>query len=242
MNPTARPRVLFVDDGGVMNDNRLRGPQWQQLVGEYLSPRLGGRPEQWAQANASAEAADLWTGTGFQRRPHVRFATLYREYQLAWMRVMCEHVGIPVPPDDEALKLEREASDYVTARVRSAIPGAAEAIRALHDAGFTLHTASGEISSELHNYLTGMGVRDCFGHLFGSDIVDVWKGSAEYYRRVFAHAGVDPGEVLIVDDNAAPCSWAADAGARSVRITSDADGPDTAASLAALAERLLSDR
>jgi HAD superfamily hydrolase (TIGR01509 family) len=239
VNLPATPRVLFIDDGGVMNDNRLRAPQWQQLCGEFLAPRLGGRPEQWAEANASAEAADLWTGTGFQRRPHERFATLYREYQLSWMRIMCEHVGVPVPPDEEALAQERQVSDYATARVRSAIPGAADAIRALHDGGFTLHTASGEISSELHNYLSGMGVRDCFGHLFGSDIVDVWKGSAEYYRRVFAHVGVDPADVLIVDDHPAPCGWAAEAGARTVCITGDADGRDTATSLATLAARLL---
>ena len=234
------PRVLFLDDGGVMNDNRLRAPQWQQLCGEFLAPRLGGRPEQWAEANGSAMAADLWTGTGFHRRPHEPFATLYREYQLSWMRVMCEYVGVPVPPDEEALALEREVSDYVTARVRSALPGAIDAIRALQDAGFTLHTASGEVSSELHHYLDGMGVRDCFGHLFGSDVVDAWKGSAEYYRRMFAHSGVDAGAAIVVDDNANCCRWAAEAGAQAVRITNETDGGrDTATSLAALAERLL---
>jgi HAD superfamily hydrolase (TIGR01509 family) len=242
MNPSPPPHVLFIDDGGVMNDNSIRAPQWQQLCGEFLAPRLGGRPEQWAEANGSAQVAQLWTGTGFHRRPMESFATLYREYQLSWMRVMCEYVGVPVPPDDEALALEREVSDYVTARVRSAIPGAVDAIRALHDADFTLHTASGEISSELDNYLAGMGVRKCFGYLFGSDVVDVWKGSAEYYRRVFTHAGVDAADVLVVDDNAEPCRWAAEAGARTVRIASDAEGPNTAPSLAALAERLLDGR
>src|SRR5688572_28366449 len=106
MNNSPTPRVLFIDDGGVMNDNRIRGPQWQQLCGEFLAPRLGARPEQWAEANGSAQAAELWTGTGFHRMPRESFVTLYREYQLSWMRVMCEHVGVPVPPDDEALALE----------------------------------------------------------------------------------------------------------------------------------------
>ncbi len=38
--------TIFLDDGGgVMNDNEVRGPQWQRLVGEYFSPTLGGAPE-----------------------------------------------------------------------------------------------------------------------------------------------------------------------------------------------------
>ena len=50
---------IFLDDGDVMNDNRLRGPQWQRLVGEFFTPRLGGEPSAWAAANASiAEEAD----------------------------------------------------------------------------------------------------------------------------------------------------------------------------------------
>jgi hypothetical protein len=43
--------VLFLDDGGVMNDNRLRGPQWQRLVAEFFVPRLGGTQEAWSEAN-----------------------------------------------------------------------------------------------------------------------------------------------------------------------------------------------
>ncbi|MCE7740341.1 MAG: hypothetical protein KAU62_16055 [Candidatus Heimdallarchaeota archaeon] len=35
--------ILF-DDGGVMNDNTLRGIQWQKLVGEFFSHKYGGEP------------------------------------------------------------------------------------------------------------------------------------------------------------------------------------------------------
>jgi len=38
---TARP-IIFLDDGGVMNDNNARALQWQRLVGEYFVPLLGG--------------------------------------------------------------------------------------------------------------------------------------------------------------------------------------------------------
>lgn len=40
-----RPQpVLSLDDGGVMNDNARRAPQWRRLVGDFLIPRPGGRP------------------------------------------------------------------------------------------------------------------------------------------------------------------------------------------------------
>ena len=42
---------LFIDDGGVMNDNARRAPQFARLVGKYMPPRLGGSPEAWAAAN-----------------------------------------------------------------------------------------------------------------------------------------------------------------------------------------------
>ena len=32
--------VLFLDDGGVMNDNRLRGEQWRRMVAEFFTPIL----------------------------------------------------------------------------------------------------------------------------------------------------------------------------------------------------------
>jgi phosphoglycolate phosphatase-like HAD superfamily hydrolase len=40
--PTSVVTTIFLDDGGVMNDNALRGPEWQRLVGEYLSQVLEG--------------------------------------------------------------------------------------------------------------------------------------------------------------------------------------------------------
>ncbi len=49
--PTSAVTTIFLDDGGVMNDNTLRGPEWQRHVGEYLSPRLGGSLQAWGNAN-----------------------------------------------------------------------------------------------------------------------------------------------------------------------------------------------
>src|SRR5437764_12943199 len=117
---------------------------------------------------------------------------------------MCELVGAPVPPEEESLDLARRAAEYVIPRVRSALPGAIEAICTLHARGYTLHTASGEYSVELRAYLEAMGVRSCFGRCYGPDLINTLKEWPEYYARLFADAGVDPRTALVVDDNAGP--------------------------------------
>ena len=42
---------IFFDDGGVINDNLIRGRQWQKLVGEYFTQRYGDDPVAWGKAN-----------------------------------------------------------------------------------------------------------------------------------------------------------------------------------------------
>jgi HAD superfamily hydrolase (TIGR01509 family) len=113
--------------------------------------------------------------------------------------------------------------EHITRRVRSAIPGAVEAIRDLHARGYPLHTASNKPSWELAGYLEGMGVRPCFGHLYGTDLVDAPKSGAAFYTRICANAGVAPAEALVVDDNPLVLTWAAAAGARTVLIGSPTD-------------------
>ena len=43
--------TVFLDDGGVLNDNERRTAEWGRLIADYLSPRLGGTREAWAEAN-----------------------------------------------------------------------------------------------------------------------------------------------------------------------------------------------
>lgn len=92
--------VLFLDDGGVMNDNRLRGLQWQCLVAEFFAPRLGGTQEAWSEANRIV-IARLLEPAAWQAR--VQAATEYRSfdycYQFDWFRTMCALVNVPVPAE-----------------------------------------------------------------------------------------------------------------------------------------------
>ena len=133
---------------------------------------------------------------------------------------MCELVEVGTPPEEECLRLARSATAFITCRVQAALPGVVDAIRMLHRQGYMLHTASGESSLDLASYLQAMGVSDCFGRLYGPDLIDTFKEGLEYYARLFADAGVQPVEALVVDDSAEATRWAAQLGARTVLIGS----------------------
>jgi phosphoglycolate phosphatase-like HAD superfamily hydrolase len=212
------PSVLFLDDGGVMNENRRRGLHWQRLVGKYLAPRLGGPPDAWAAANAEvAEWLFREFELHFNEQPYASWTAFWANYEGAWLDRMCAAVGVAPPADDATRRrLIRACDAYVTRRVRAAFPGAVGAIRWLHRAGYRLHTASGEASWELDGYLLGMRVRTCFGSLYGPDQVDAAKVSPLYYERVFAHVGVSPGDAVVVDDSERMLNWAAEVGAHTV--------------------------
>jgi FMN phosphatase YigB (HAD superfamily) len=79
-----------------------------------------------------------------------------------------------------------------------------------------LHTASGEHSYELDGYLDGMGVRDCFGTLYGSDLVGTAKSAPVYYQRILEELRLASEQALFVDDKEAMLDWAADLGAQTI--------------------------
>jgi HAD superfamily hydrolase (TIGR01509 family) len=211
--------VLFLDDGGVMNDNRLRGEQWPPLVAEFFAPRLGGIPEAWAEANRSVITRILEPAS-WQAR--LQSASDYRnfeyQYELDWISGMCELVNVPIPDEEQCYQLAVEATVAIIPRIRSAFPGAADAIRALHERGYTLYTASGSHSREVDGYLEVMGVRGCFQRLYGADLIDTFKAGPAFYERIFADSGVDPASALVVDDLPHALAWARQVRARTVLV------------------------
>jgi phosphoglycolate phosphatase-like HAD superfamily hydrolase len=226
--------VIFLDDGGVLNDNSLRGPQWQRLAGEYMAPRLGGTPEAWARAN-HAYATGLFANDAWEVRLNAAadYADFERAYFLDWVRGMCAMVGIEPPPEEEAIRLGHEAEAWIIARIRSGYPGAADAIRRLHERGYTLHTASGASSTQLEIYLDTMDSRPYFTRLYGPDLVDTFKAGPLYYERIFADAGVAPAEALVLDDSRTAIAWASEAGARTLLVGSG-PAPDVPGCLGAI--------
>ena len=208
-----------------MNDNTRRGAQWQRLVGEYLSPRLGGSLQAWGEANKVVAEREFrlykehYWGTG-----ELDFLAFREQSNRDWLVGMTEMVGVDTPEGDECLRLARETYGFVTRRVRSAYPGAVDAIRQLHTTGYPLYTASGEDSESLEGYLEGMGVRDLFCTLYGPDLVNTAKEAPEYYTRIFEDAGVEPGEAVVVDDSPVVVVWASKAGATAVLVSAEDEG------------------
>lgn len=108
---------IFLDDGGVMNDNQLRGGQWQRLVASFFAPRLGGAPERWMDANRVV-AERLLGLEELNRRMEAAttYASFDAAYQLDWLRGMIELVGAAQPSDDECVALARQANRFITPR------------------------------------------------------------------------------------------------------------------------------
>jgi HAD superfamily hydrolase (TIGR01509 family) len=245
-----RITTVFLDDGGVLNDNERRAAEWQRLVGEFLAPRLGGTPKAWGDANSAVfdqqwRRFEEWQRRAIERDEHGDFFGSAEERQ-RWLREMCAHVGVVAPQGAGCVELARQTEEYVIPRVRAAFPGAVDAVRALSSLGYTLSTASGAPSKDLERFLTGMGVRDLFaGRLHGPDLVRALKGGRSFYERIFADSSVSPDEALVVDDAPEALRHAAQAGARTVLVTTrgpDVGGPWVAiaslAELPALVERL----
>jgi HAD superfamily hydrolase (TIGR01509 family) len=215
------PNIVLLDDGGVMNDNELRQEQWYRLVGEFFVPILGGTHTAWADANRVVIKRLLEPATwAALLAAATDYASFERMYYRVWLGDMCALAGVPAPPETQRFELAAAADDFITRRVHSAYPGVVEAIRALRAQGYELHTASGESSATLAGYLDGMGIRDCFGRLYGPDLIDTFKDGPSYYERLIADLGVPPGNTLVVDDNPRALSWAAQAGAHTVLVGS----------------------
>jgi phosphoglycolate phosphatase-like HAD superfamily hydrolase len=208
-----------------MNDNTRRGEQWQEHVADYLSPRLGGDHAKWREANV---AVALWDQDGFVR-PGGAYVGARDGYIGDWLTGMCRRVSVDAPEWPTSVALAREATAYVTRKVRASFPGAIESIRHLSAHGYRLDcTASGEHSEELDRYLRGMGVRGLFSRLYGPNLVETPKEGPFFYSRLFVDDGVAPENALVVDDSPDAVQRAIEAGATAVLVTGPASGADGA--------------
>ena len=205
----------------MLNDNERRAPQWRRLLGEYLTPRLGGAPDAWARANVSAFERDWARYLDYlaSAGAHSDIDTWVRADRALWLADMCEQVGVATPPD--AAALAHETGIWVSERVRAEIPGAIDAVRALAARGLRLHMASGGLSWELDPYLRGMGIRDCVERLYGPDLVRSNKNGPHFYEALLADSATDPATAAVVEDGAHARAWAEAVGLRSFGSLAD---------------------
>lgn len=194
--------ALFFDDGGVLNDNAARGPQWQRLVGEYLAARLGGTAAAWGQANRLVmERMEAPSEVARQRTRHPDAHEYERVRLSAWLGAMIVEVGVAPPLAENVLILALETTAVVTRQVRSAFPEVVATLTALAARSYGLHTASNEVSHELAGYLDGMGVRSYFDRFYGPDLVRAHKTGPLYYQRILTECALQPSQALVIDDN-----------------------------------------
>ena len=212
---------IFLDDGGVINDNSRRAPQWQQLVGEFFPSRLGGTAAHWSEAN-EAMFPGLWERFSARLAAWDDATSEYAHeidvYNIDWLRSMCSLTGIAAPETDEdCLALAKEATHFIMARVRADYPGALDTVRWLAER-YPVRTASNGASFELTMIYDPLGITSCFQRLYGPDLVGHPKTSRRYYDRIFEDAGVDPATALVLDDNVNCVAWAREARAQAVLV------------------------
>src|SRR6266699_5844034 len=115
----AKP-VILLDDGGVMNDTRLRGPQYQRLVGEFFAPCLGGEASAWAEANRIC-IASIFEPESWRRRVQAAvqdYASFARTCWRDWVSCMCQLVGVETLQEAACIVLACQAETYITPRVQ----------------------------------------------------------------------------------------------------------------------------
>ncbi|KAF9973534.1 hypothetical protein BGZ65_009204 [Modicella reniformis] len=91
------PRAIFLDSGGVINDNDLRAPQWITHLEQYMPlTKLGGPGHLWGRANAILTKG-LFTGDNSVWDKLMQeaqdFEDFDRRYLLYWIRTATELVN-----------------------------------------------------------------------------------------------------------------------------------------------------
>ena len=92
-NQKPTPAALFLDDGGVLNDNSLRAPEWRRLIAELMPARMGGLAEEWAKAN-QVVFPQVWKTIQKRLAEYASYEEFQRTYAITWMSGMCAFVGV----------------------------------------------------------------------------------------------------------------------------------------------------
>ncbi|MFQ5977747.1 MAG: HAD family hydrolase [Candidatus Heimdallarchaeota archaeon] len=192
---------LFFDDGGVLSDNNVRGPQWRELVADYLNPRYGGTRDSWKKANEVVFGKFMEQyENNYSQRTDYDYVEFIDEQDILWLTGMFDFVGLPAPAPENQLSISRAVQQWVATRVRAAFPGIIDVVRDLWTQGYPLYTASGETSWMLKAHLQGMGLLDCFQAFYGPDLIRTAKGGPLFYQRTFTHATIDPQTAIVIED------------------------------------------
>lgn len=192
--------TIFFDDGGVLNDNQIRGKYWKKLVGEYYSKRFGGDPEIWGEANQKIITSffDIYLRDGKDKFRD--YSAFYDDFKKKMVTRMFKETGNQLPENINYIEVFNAVTQYVIPKVRSAIPGIIESIKELNSRGFILYTAAGVVSVEMKMYLEAMGVVQYFKGFYGPDLINTWKFGSDFYKAIFKHSKVDATKAIVIED------------------------------------------
>ena len=149
-------RVLFFDDGGVLNNNKVRGEQWKKFIADYFTPRFGGEPTNWMKANIYAMGFVIDYLTDIQEKG---IQMTYRDYKIhedvLWTEKMFEYTGLQPPPEEDYAKLVEDVYRTIVPQVHSEYPGIINCLKQLSKE-YEMNTASNTSSMVLDLYFIEM--------------------------------------------------------------------------------------
>jgi len=192
--------TIFFDDGGVLNDNSVRSPQWKKLSGEFFHSRFGGDPEVWGEANQKLLISLIDGSLMGPKEIYKDYRTYYTKFKSKWVVKMFEEAGRSVPPEEEHEKIFDATIEYVWPKVNSAIPGIIESIKALYSKGFVLYTCTALVSREIKLVLEGMGIKQFFNGFYGPDLINIGKSSSNFFEAIFNDIELESKKAIVIED------------------------------------------
>jgi FMN phosphatase YigB (HAD superfamily) len=211
--------ILF-DLYGTLSDSSRMYSCYPGALGQVMSVRFGGKPETWAEANRRIVAdwdsyyadldlegehgiADMWEG----------------EYRTT--RALFRLAGAPEPEPSTITALARELPYHATRLCDTFYPDAKAVIPGLHAAGYVLGIASHTLTVQARGTLEGAGMLGYFsGPILGPDFTGEFAKNRAYYQSAL-RAGLQPENVLVVDDKPDGIQGAKAAGMRAVSLRRD---------------------
>jgi len=214
-------RVILFDLHHTLADPSLVHAAYSQGLGLVMAARYGESAQAWAQANRAIVAdwdsyaadLDLSGDQGY---------AAYQELMLRTTRALFRLVGQPYPSAAElaALAVDLPALAMQQSTANTLYADSAPTLRALHQRGWRLGTASNAPAGQVRATLASAGILSLFDPalLIGSDTLERWEKDEAFWERTWQRSGAAPGQGWIVEDEARYVDWATAAGWKAVQI------------------------
>lgn len=214
----AGKRYVFLDFDNTLSDQVPFNLQYAREVGATMKARFGGERHDWEWA--SAELLITMQGMYFDRfvgAPLNGYRAWLEETRVWAMERVLAKAGLPTS-DFDLRQLALETQFGALSTCDATFPGTGAALATLHENGYVIHMASANDSEWLLASLIGGGIESYIDIKYGPDLIDCAKEGPEFFERIFAELGVNPGEAVMVDDQPQVLAWAKQHGAKLIQV------------------------